>query len=648
MGRSGFFWLAVFCTLVLFVSANALASVLLRDVRVDLTEDRLFTLSDGTRAVLARVEEPIDVTLYYSRSLAQNVPVMRGLSTRVREMLERYTDLSGGLVRLEIVDPEPFSEAEDRAVNAGMEAVSLPGGDRFYLGVEMRDSVDRTTGIALFSPEREPFLEYDLTSTLAELTAGGAARVGVLSSLAMEGGSPLGDRAAPLFVYQQLLASYEVVPIEPDFVEIPSDLDVLLIVHPPPMTPDQHYALDQWVLDDGAALIFLDPYSRFALRPNSFGFRDPNAQRGSDLGPLTEAWGVLYDPNQVTLDAEIGAFVPVQDADGPVERVVPFWLRVTEAWLDAEDLATAQLVDGLFMSEAGAFARAPEATNEFVVLASTSPTVDVVPAVTLENAPPLDAIMAGFEAEGRPRFLAVRVYGAMESAFPAGPPALLEEDLAAEEPDGSEATADAEAAPPSEPAPDVTEHRADGRAQIVLVADSDMLIDTHLLGGSQRAGGATPPPADNGVFVLNVVDLLAGGAELVSLRSRAPAARPMALVDRMRAQADARYRADLERIEAAQEAALERLERLEDEGDALIGPDGRLTQAAIRETAEARAAYREALASQRRLQRAFLSDVDGLKAWLVFFNVWLPPILVAAVGVWVLMRRRRQTRRAAP
>lgn len=643
MGRTGFFWAASLCTLVLFIAVNALAGVVLRDARLDLTEHRLFTLSEGTRVVLAQIDEPIDVTLFYSRNLAQNAPSLRGLAGRVREMLERYADLSQGRIRLEIVDPEPFSEAEERAENAGMEAVGLPGGDRFYLGVSLRDSVDRTSGIALFTPEREAFLEYDLTSTFADLAGDGETRVGVLSSFALEGGSPLGDAAAPLFVYQQLLANYQVVSLEPDFVEIPADIDVLLLIHPPPLSPDQLYAVDQWVLDDGAVLAFLDPFSRFAMRLNSFGFREPDAQRGSGLGPLTEAWGVAYDPNEVVLDADIGAFVPVADGSGPRERVVPFWLQLGADRLNQEDLATAQLVDGLFMSEAGGFSRAPSGSGEFLALASTSANVDVTSSVALENAPPLDAVMDGFAPDGLARHLIVRVFGELDSAFPDGPPWLDAAEPDAEAEGEAAAAAEEEAAD----APAATaEHRTAGRAQIILVADADMLVDTHLLGGSARAGRATPPPADNGVFLLNAIDLLGGGGALVSLRSRAPATRPMALVNRMRAEADARYRADLDRIEVAQEAALERLRLLEEEGDALIGPDGRLTQAALRETAQARADYRAALASQRELQRAFLSDIDGLKAWLVVFNVWAPPVAIALLGVIALMRRRRRIRGA--
>lgn len=617
MRRRPFFLLALACLAALFVAVNALGGLWLKRVRLDLTEDRLYTLSQGARDIVDRLSEPVDVTFFYSRDLAQNYQQIRGYGARVRETLQAYAARSGGMIRLEIVDPAPYSVEEDRAIAAGMEAAPTDAGDPLYFGLSARNAVDERAVIAFFSPEREPFLEYELARVFSELESPAEVKVALLTGLPLEtgpqgGAALLSNKAQGLFAFREMISAFDLDILDGDFAEIPDDADVLVLAHPGPLEDDQLYAIDQWVLRHGRALVFLDPYSRLALTPGPTGMPPLDAQRFSDLGPLIEAWGVAFDPETVVLDPDNALRAAFLEDGRRVERDYPLWLEVRPDAMDPDDLATAPLKRGLHLIAAGRLDPVEGAATDFTPLARTSPAAGVADAMQTGGDPTPDELMAGFRPAGGPMTLIARVSGAAASAFPAGAP------------DGVSPDADA---------------LTSGDVEIILTADSDLFDDGFYVADDGLFGQSTF--MDNAAFVLNAIDLLAGDAALISLRSRPSSARPMKRVEALRAAAEMRYFEEQSSLEAELAAAESRLQELEAAGKVSTAFSDAASQEESDEAERARAAIFDTRARLRDVQRNFRADVERLEAWLIFLNVWLTPILVAAFGVWVFVARRR-------
>ncbi|MGH7037809.1 MAG: GldG family protein, partial [Stellaceae bacterium] len=255
---------ALCCLAVMLVSVNIIAARFL-GVRLDLTADHLYTLSPGTLHTLARIDEPITLHFYYSRRLGDAVPAYGVYAARVREMLDQYVAAAHSKLRLEIFDPAPFSRLEDRAVADGLQAVPLDSqGDQVYFGLAGTNSTDDRQVIPFFSRQREPFLEYDLTRLIHNLAVPQKTVVGLLTSLPMAG-NPMammqGRPSAPMAILEELRQLYKVKPLDDTLAAIAPDIDVLMLVQPPKLPEKMLFAIDQFVLKGGKALIFVDPHS---------------------------------------------------------------------------------------------------------------------------------------------------------------------------------------------------------------------------------------------------------------------------------------------------------------------------------------------------------------------------------------------------
>ena len=174
------------------LAVNVIGSTGLRCLRADLTKEGLFTISDGTRKALRAIEEPITARLYFSKGLGDAAPTYQKYFERVRALLEQYRDISGGRFQLQIIDPEPFSDAEDRAVAAGLKGLRLNReGDTAFFGLAAENSTDQTGVIEIFSPERERYLEYDVSKLVWTLNNPKKRIFGLIS------GVPLNDTFTP-------------------------------------------------------------------------------------------------------------------------------------------------------------------------------------------------------------------------------------------------------------------------------------------------------------------------------------------------------------------------------------------------------------------------------------------------------------------
>jgi ABC-type uncharacterized transport system involved in gliding motility auxiliary subunit len=633
--RSRGTWLSIgvlLAVVALAVGVNLLADRFLSRARIDLTEQRLYTLSEGTRHEIASLRDPITLRLFYSRRLGAAVPVFGAYADRVREMLREYVSLSNGKIRLEILDPEPFSETEDRALAYGLQGVPLDNaGEQVYFGLAGVNLLDDERTIPFFQPDRERFLEYDLTRLVHELSNPTRPVLGVLSSLPLNGDPRammmrVPGAGQPFQVMTQLRQFFTVKDVAADAQTIPTDVQVLLVAHAQNLPDATLYAIDQFVMRGGKLLALTDPHSESqASRPDPTG--RPPASTSSNLDRLFNAWGIEAPSDKVVVDQR-GAW---RVRAGPNDRVqgVDYlaWFSAQGDSLNRTDVASAELSQVTFAS-AGELRKREGAAIELTPLLTTSPQSALIDAARVRETPDPARILAEFKADDQRHVLLARVRGVLNTAFPEGPPALPE---GVQRADGLPA------------------HMAstNGPANLVIGNDADILEDRFWVRLQDFFGQqVATPTSDNGALVTNLADTLAGGDSLISLRSRGESLRPFTLVASMRSDAEARYRQTERGLTERLQATERRLRELRQ------GPGGNNAQTVItpEQRAEIDAARTEIVRTRQQLrsvQRELRQGIEGLETWLRILNIALVPALITAcaIGLAVLRSRRRAAAR---
>ena len=616
---------------VLFLGVVMLSNLGLRGMRLDLTQNHLYTLSGGTREVLAELKEPVDLYFYFSRDAAEKQsPLIMPYANRVREFLEEITARSAGKIRLHVIDPQPFSDDEDHAAEAGLQALpgNDTGGDSLYFGLAGTNSTDGRSVIPNFQPDREEFLEYDVAKLVQELANPKKPVVGLLSSLPLQGQfnpmtGQMGDTWPVLSQIEQL---FTVRPLTADLDHIDKDVDVLMIVHPKNLAPKALYAIDQFVMRGGRVLLFVDPNSgadTSGQDPQN-PFAGATANHSSDLEPLLTAWGVAYDPTQVVGDLDLGLEVRASMQGPPTRHIAILGLRRDD--MDRKDVDTAAL-DTINVATAGFLAPRPGASTKFEPLLMSSTNAAPIPASRFNALTDPASLRDGFKPTGTRYALAARITGPVTSAYPQGAP-----------PDPKPA-----AGPP-------IAHMAKSTvpANIVIVADTDLLMDylwvqtRELLG--QRIAQAF---ANNGDLVANAIDNLTGSGALISIRGRATFSRPFERVEALKRQADDRLRSKVLELQSELQQTETKLTELQskrnDQSSLMMTPEQ--DQELKRFTAE-KARVRKEL---RETQRGLDVDINRLDDWLKVINIAVAPLLVAIAGALILsFRRKRKSRGGSP
>jgi len=631
---------ALVCIALMLVSVNILATHFFT-WRLDLTRERLYTLSQGTLRTLAKIDEPLTLRFYYSTRLSDEVPSYGVYAQRVRELLDQYVAAAHGKLRLEVYNPQPFSDAEDRAVAFGLQGVPLDAaGEQVYFGLAATNSTDDQQVIAFFQPERERFLEYDLTKLVHSLAFPKKTVVGLISSLPLEGDMMAmmrGRPAEPMAVMEQLNQLDTVKPLGTNIDAIPPDIDVLMLVHPQNLSEKTLYAIDQFVLRGGKALVFVDPLSELqASHPSQLN--PPGSPSASNLERLFKSWGFEVPPNVVAGDRRDAQRVGVPSARGtrPVDYVA--WLNLKADNLNREDMITADL-SHINMASSGIVEPLADGKTTVEPLITTSLDSTKIPAGKLTGLPDVAGLLAEFKPDNKRYILAAHVTGTAESAFPDGPPKLSEPA----KPEAKEGEGDQ---PPKPPEGEFLKQSL-RPINMIVVADSDMLDDKFWLQKQEFFGQRVlVPTANNGDFVANAIEVLAGGDDLVGLRTRGTSARPFDVVDRIQAKAQARYSAEEHELQAKLKDTQTKLEGLtgKDQGNAATT----LTAEQTKAIEEFRADIVQTRRHLRDVQAALRSDIQRLKAGLEFLNIALIPIIVAAVAIVLgALRLRRRSRRAA-
>lgn len=652
LDRKTLAWGAIALAAVLMLSVNLVSSLLFKSVRADLTADRLFTISNGTKSVLSKIDEPINIRVYYTRKLGEVAPLFGKYFERVKALLEQYRDLSGGKLQLTFVEPEAFSDAEDRAVAGGLKGVRLnQDGETGYFGLVASNTTDNDATIEFFSPDRERFLEYDLTKLVGGLANPKKRVVGMIAGIPIDGGMPAGNPmmgmrqpSPPWMVMEQIREFFEVRPLQPDIKSIPADIDVLLLVQPERLTGDAAYAIDQYALSGGRILAFVDPVAETSpAGPPGMGM--PPAGPDAELLKLLKAWGIAFDGTKVAGDPALARRVQFGGGRRPIVTDYLGWLQIDKAQINDKDPLAAG-IERLHLASTGILSKAEGASTTVLPIIETTPRAGELEADKLRFQPDPIALMRGFKSGGKPLMLAARVSGEAKSAFPDGRP-KPPEPKAEEAKDGKDkeqkveaAKADAKDAKSAEPD---KPHVASGKVNIVVIGDSDMLNDQFWVDVRDFLGQQVAvPQAHNAAFVVNALENLSGGEMLAGLRGRGINDRPFELVSEIRRDAERRFREKEQTLVAKLKELQDQVSKMETKGG-----EGGAILLSDKDKQTIENARTEMIGVRRELRDVKLAlrqDIDRLGGWLRFFNVAAVPLAIGFGGLalGVMHRRRRQ------
>ena len=641
--------------IALILLLSVLVVSFLPSLRIDLTEDRLYSLSDGTRNILASLNQPVELMFFYSDSATEDVPQLRTYGNRVQELLREIVIASEGNLRLSVIDPEPFSEEEDLATQFGVRAVPVTqGGEGVYFGLVaaqdeegVPEALRVTETMPLIRPDQEEFLEYEFMKIITQVTNPERTIIGLITQLDIDGGfDPMTGQGTQQWMIMDLIRQlYEVRRVDLTSDSIEEDIDILMIVHPEGLSDRFLYAVDQYVLQGGDALVFLDPNADSMVGRSPQGNLIP-AGMSSELPGLLEAWGIEFDNTKVLADNELALRVMMGQGQRPMPHLG--MLGVQGNFLAQDDVITNRL-ETINLSSAGAISQLNNTNTTFEPLIVSSSDSMLMDRSFVESVTDPTLLFDEFESEDRSFVIAARVSGLIETAFPDGQPTIAEteEESSSDEEEGDEEAFEPDALDNVDEVSEEigVEHISASTepSNILVFADSDILSDRLWVQITQFFGQRIPQPfANNGDLIINSMDNLSGGADLSSIRSRGRYSRPFTKVLTLQREADDRLRQEegelLGRV-AETEASLAELS-MDEDGN----PIGELTTEIQTEIDRFNA---ELIDTRRRLREVrfqLTEDIEQLGSNLKAANTALVPILLTLFFLGRYYFRSRRSR----
>ncbi len=628
--------LAIALLLVGLILVNYLASSI--PVRIDATAENIYSLSSGTKTMLGKIEEPVALDLYFSKD-AGNLPIAyKNYAARVQEMLRQYVRASRGKLTLNVINPRPDTPEEEKATAAGLTPqVAQQGGEQFFFGLVVTQA-DQQKNIPAFTPQREQFLEYDLSKLVYSVQQIDKRKLGLLTSLPLQGTSPqemqmmMMMRRQPQpsqMVMTELEQSFQVVTVDAAATELPAGLDVLLVAHPQNVSPKLQYAIDQFLLGGKPVILAVDPSSQHFKRqsnPQQMMMGGGPQNVSSDLPTLLTAYGIQYDAQKVVGDLENAT--QVQTGGGGIARY-PIWLSLRgKAAFNPKSLATAQLNSAMFI-ESGSIAKREGSDLTFTPLVETSAQAGDVASMMLQFAQP-DDVAKQITPSGK-KTVAALVTGKFKTAFPNGAPA--------DEPKPDDPNAKKDAPKADAPKADgLKESKA--TSTLFVIADTDWLFDDYSVRKFNFFGQtAAEPFNDNLAFAANTVEFLGGSQDLITIRGKGSSLRPFDVVRKMEAEAQKEYQAKLTELDKRLQEVQTKLTELQGkkgEGNRLVATPEMAK--AIDEFQKQQAKMR---GERREIRRALREDIDALENRLLVVNLLATPLLVLAFGFIFYRNRRR-------
>ncbi|MFA6928746.1 MAG: Gldg family protein [Lentisphaeria bacterium] len=601
------------------------------NIRMDCTEGKIYTLSEGTRHILKNLDKHVSIRFYYSRDVADMPVYLKTYAARVEDLLDEYKRLGGKNLEVKKLNPKPDSDAEDSANMDGVTGHStdaLGMGDQIYLGIAV-SCAGKITALPFLSPDKESLLEYDLTRAISQVQITKKARIGVMSAIQVMGGidNPQammmgqGGMKPAWAVINELKQAFEVVEVPLTSEAIADDIDLLLLLHPKEIGDAALFAIDQFVLRGGRLLAFVDPLCMVDMQNQQQQQYMPPMP--STLGALFDAWGVSFEAGKVVVDRKLATRIRTgQGAD-----VLPTVITLGKSEISGDDPATSAL-NNMLVFCAGAFTGDPAEGLVKTVLLNSSDDVQLMESfMTQRNG---EDILRSFRSDERKKDLAVKLTGTFKTAFPQGKPGAVAE--AAEKKDSESETVNYLTAS-SKP------------GAVVLVADADMLYDAFCVSATNLFGQKIVQPInDNLNFALNMVENLLGDNALFAIRSRATTSRPFTRVRDIQADAEKKFQDKIVRIETDLQKVQQDItdlqrKRQKGERELLSREQRELLKQFRKKEAEAK---QELKAVRKQLRQ----DIDNLENHVMMVNIALMPVLVVIGGiVLAVIKRRRNVRK---
>jgi ABC-type uncharacterized transport system involved in gliding motility auxiliary subunit len=596
--------------------------------RIDLTADKAFTLSPGTKKILGKLDSRVTIRFYCTQGDNAMPAALRSYAQHVEDLLSEYKQAAHGKVVVEKLDPKPDSDAEDSAKLDGVEgqATAPFGGDKIYLGVVV-SMLDEKVAIPWLPPDRERMLEYDISRAIARVVNPTPPVLGVMSALPIFGSAPnpmmqqMGQTSAePWAFLSEIKKDFTVKEIPMTTSKIDDDIKVLLVVHPRDITDTTQYALDQFVLRGGKLLAFVDPHAYFDQKHDQMAQVLGESSGQSSLDKLFKAWGVDMDINKVVADMTFAGHNPQSGA------VMPTVLLVNKDGVNNDDVVTSQ-IDNLVFPFAGAFTGTPAAGLKETVLVHSSSQSELVDGMTASIG--AEQIVKDFKPSNTEYALAVRLTGKFKTAFPGGPPKPAKEDK------------NKEKEPAETNGPQLKESTTDGI--VILVSDTDMLNDNVCVQVREFLGYRMVQPLNGNLnLVQSFVEQLSGDSDLISLRSRASLNRPFTRLKAMEARAGSEWEAKVKELEAKKEETQRKLSELQstksgNEQKFILSPE---QQKEINDYQQESAAVDKDL---RDVRKKLAKDTDALEFWTKVVNIGAMPVLVALTGIVLALVKRKRT-----
>jgi len=616
---------------VVVVAINLIGNAV--KMRADLTEGKLYTLSPGTKAILKKVDSPVEVRFYFSQSETRVPSQIRTYAAEVEDLLEEFRDASGGKIRVRKIDPKPDSDAEEAAQADGIEGQPAgPLGENFYFGLVV--SLDPEKVPVILQLERERLLEYDIARAVGQVISTNKPLVGVMTALPMFGqpanpmmqrmGQPGGGQRPWVFI-QELKRDYTVRQVPMDAEKIDDDIQVLIVAHPKNITEKAQFAIDQFVLRGGKLLALLDAMGfldREQQQPNNpLAGMMPGA--GSTLPKLLAAWGVTFDTTKVVADLSFTKKLSFNQQEQPQDR--PTFLFINPDGINKEDALTGQL-DNLLFPEAGAFGGTPATGLEQTVLLHTTKMSELVDGMTARFSP--SKTMNEFKSSDKEHPLAIRLKGKFKTGFPEGAPAA--------------ATVEGEEKKDEKKPAGNSLKESTTESVVILVGDADFIYDIISFDQQMLQFGVANPANGNFAFAQNMIEQLSGDVNLVGTRSRGALRRPFTVVQRMQAEAQDEFRETITKLNKDREVAQAKLREMQgkkEPGQRLIASPEQMAEIKAQEKRE-----REIGREIREINKRLRERTESLENKVKWGNIAGVPVLVAAAGIFLALVRKQRTK----
>ncbi len=621
--------------IVLFLSFNIVTNGNLKSARIDLTEDQLYTLSEGTLNILKSLDDPITLRFYYSEQVAQELPSVKSYAQRVKELLEEYKRTANGKIELITINPKPYTDNELRAKQYGLQGVPIEGQtDPLYFGLAGNNLLDGVESISFFQPEKEDVLEYDITKLIYKLSSTNKKTVGIISTTLEVNGkeydpvkgevaSP--DDPKPWAFMAELRQLFNVAMLPKDIQRIPSSIDVLMVIHPKNISEATLYAIDQYVLQGGKLISFVDPYSDADIPE-----KDPDKpmaamlySRSSNLPELFKAWGFERNPADIIADRKTAIKVDFGARTGnkPIDYVL--WQGLSKDQLNRDQAITSQL-KRIEVATVGHFEQLKDATTVMTPLfSSTNEAMRVDKRIVQFRNDPR-ALLTKYAAGTISYSYAVRVTGKVKTAFPNG--GKTKEGKTSK----------------------FSNHLNESKQAIdvIAIADVDMLQDRFWVQLQDFYGEKIAYNTTNNIdFLINAIDDMSGNHGLISVRSRTGFTRPFDRVIALKQDAEKRYRTKERELQKALDETKQHIARMQVErsgsGEEILNPEQ------LQEISELRVKVNKLQQKLREVQANLRKDIDQLETKLKFYNIGLVPMIVALLAVitgWLRIRKRSKGR----